>query len=262
MKQLFEGKITYKEEGADKESTYSYLIDALTFTEAETNLTKYMVDWMDIKDFYVKSLTHKSYEDLVYLHEQDDYEWFEAKVKMKVDGDKWISFSYLVADETTKRATIQLLDYLSDSDGEVKITSIKEKPLADIIIRKNWSDSDIGNPDNIVILSFEEQKDIDFKLSEMEDRNNTIMKALGAISLSFRKYTIKVNSKNLELAKGKRLGSRVLRTWNEEFIDEDTEEVVTIERNEVLLERGGIIDDEMIETILGSSSKEIKVFRD
>ncbi len=40
---------------------------------------------------------------------------------------------------------------------------------------------------------------------------------------------------------GKRLAARVLRTWVEDFVDEDTGEVVSIERNEVVLERDTVL---------------------
>ncbi|MEZ4994220.1 MAG: DNA-directed RNA polymerase subunit beta [Saprospiraceae bacterium] len=54
----------------------------------------------------------------------------------------------------------------------------------------------------------------------------------------------------LEQAIGRKLAARVLRTWTEDFVDEDTGEVVTIERNEIILERDIILDEDNIEEIL------------
>jgi len=54
---------------------------------------------------------------------------------------------------------------------------------------------------------------------------------------------------------GRRLAARVLRSWVEDFVDEDTGEVVSIERNEVILERDSVLDEEAIDTI---SDMEIK----
>jgi DNA-directed RNA polymerase subunit beta len=54
----------------------------------------------------------------------------------------------------------------------------------------------------------------------------------------------------LEKAIGQKLAARVLRTWSEDFVDEDTGEVITIERNEVILERDTILDEENIHYVL------------
>ncbi len=51
---------------------------------------------------------------------------------------------------------------------------------------------------------------------------------------------------------GRKLAARVLRSWTEDFVDEDTGEVVTIERNEILLERDVILDEDNIEQVLES----------
>jgi DNA-directed RNA polymerase subunit beta len=63
---------------------------------------------------------------------------------------------------------------------------------------------------------------------------------------------IKVNKTNLKKSIGGKLAARVLKTWNEDFVDEDTGEVVYIERNEIALERGTILEEEHIEIILES----------
>jgi DNA-directed RNA polymerase subunit beta len=60
---------------------------------------------------------------------------------------------------------------------------------------------------------------------------------------------VKADKKALEKFEGKRLAARVLRSWVEDFVDEDTGEVVSIERNEVVLERDSILDAEAIEMI-------------
>ncbi len=61
---------------------------------------------------------------------------------------------------------------------------------------------------------------------------------------------IKVDKNTLEANEGKKLAARVLRSWVEDFVDEDTGEVVSIERNEVVLERDSILDEENIDMIL------------
>ena len=66
----------------------------------------------------------------------------------------------------------------------------------------------------------------------------------------------------LKKAAGRKLAARVLRTWVEDFVDEDTGEVVSIDRNEVLLERDTILTEEDIEMILDSGSKSIILHRE
>ena len=68
---------------------------------------------------------------------------------------------------------------------------------------------------------------------------------------------IEANKTNLKKAVGRRLAARVLRTWTEDFVDEDTGEVVSIQRNEVLMERDSEITEEDISLILESGHKSI-----
>ncbi len=63
---------------------------------------------------------------------------------------------------------------------------------------------------------------------------------------------IKVNAKNLKKSVGRKLAARVLRKWTEDFVDEDTGEVVTIERNEIILERDVLLDEDNVQHILGA----------
>jgi DNA-directed RNA polymerase subunit beta len=67
---------------------------------------------------------------------------------------------------------------------------------------------------------------------------------------------------NLRAAIGRKLAARVLRTWTEDFVDEDTGEVVSIDRNEVLLERDSAISADDIETILDSGTKSVILHRE
>ena len=68
---------------------------------------------------------------------------------------------------------------------------------------------------------------------------------------------VKADKKTLHANLGKRLAARVLRTWVEDFVDEDTGEVVSLERNEIVLERDTILDDENIAMILELGVKSV-----
>lgn len=66
---------------------------------------------------------------------------------------------------------------------------------------------------------------------------------------------IKVNKTQLKAAIGRKLAARVLKSWIEDFVDEDTGEVVSIERNEVILERNTVLDADNILQILETDVK-------
>jgi len=68
---------------------------------------------------------------------------------------------------------------------------------------------------------------------------------------------VKVNKANLKKLVGRRLAARVLKTWIEDFVDEDTGEVVSIERNEVILDRELVIGEEHLESIMDSGAKSL-----
>ncbi|MDA3614819.1 DNA-directed RNA polymerase subunit beta [Polluticaenibacter yanchengensis] len=61
---------------------------------------------------------------------------------------------------------------------------------------------------------------------------------------------------------GRKLAARVLRTWVEDFVDEDTGEVVSLERNEVIMERDTVLDEGAIDTIIEMEVKSVFVQRE
>jgi DNA-directed RNA polymerase subunit beta len=73
---------------------------------------------------------------------------------------------------------------------------------------------------------------------------------------------VKTDKKTLGKYVGKRLAARVLRTWVEDFVDEDTGEVVSIERNEIVMERDTILDEEAIDTISEMDVKSVFIQRE
>ncbi len=68
---------------------------------------------------------------------------------------------------------------------------------------------------------------------------------------------IKVTKKDINKYIGRKLAARVLKSWNEDFVDEDTGEVVSIERNEILIDRDTFLDEDNIELILENEIKTI-----
>jgi len=72
----------------------------------------------------------------------------------------------------------------------------------------------------------------------------------------------KVSKTSIKKLVGRKLAARVLKTWVEDFVDEDTGEVVSIERNEVILDRETVIESEHVDLIVDSGAKTILLHRD
>ena len=73
---------------------------------------------------------------------------------------------------------------------------------------------------------------------------------------------VKVNKKSLKAVIGSKLAARLLKSWNEDFVDEDTGEVVSIERNEIIMDRGTEITEDNLLEILESGAQSILVHKD
>ena len=73
---------------------------------------------------------------------------------------------------------------------------------------------------------------------------------------------IKVTKANLKKVEGRTLAAKVLHTWFEDFVDEDTGEVVSVERNQTIIDREVVIDESVIESILDSGVKTILIHKE
>ena len=73
---------------------------------------------------------------------------------------------------------------------------------------------------------------------------------------------VKVSKAGLKKVLGRKLAARVLKTWHEDFVDEDTGEVVSIERNEIIFDRDTILDKEHIDEIIESGAKTVLLHKE
>ena len=73
---------------------------------------------------------------------------------------------------------------------------------------------------------------------------------------------VKVSKTGLKKVIGRKLAARVLNTWHEDFVDEDTGEVISIERNEIVIDRDTVIEKEHVEEILEASVKTILLHKE
>ena len=73
---------------------------------------------------------------------------------------------------------------------------------------------------------------------------------------------IKVSKAGLKKVLGRKLAARVLNTWFEDFVDEDTGEVVSIERNEIVLDRDTVLEKEHIDQIMEANAKTVLLHKE
>jgi len=73
---------------------------------------------------------------------------------------------------------------------------------------------------------------------------------------------VKVSKSGLKKVLGRKLAARVLNTWHEDFVDEDTGEVVSIERNEIVLDRDTVLEKEHIDEIIDADVKTILLHKE
>ncbi len=73
---------------------------------------------------------------------------------------------------------------------------------------------------------------------------------------------VKVSKTGLKKIVGRKLAARVLKSWVEDFVDEDTGEVVSIERNEVIIDRETVLEEDHLDEIIDSGVKTILVHKD
>jgi len=73
---------------------------------------------------------------------------------------------------------------------------------------------------------------------------------------------VKVSKAGLKKVLGRKLAARVLKTWHEDFVDEDTGEVVSIERNEIVFDRDTILEKEHIDEIIDAGTKTVLLHKE
>ncbi len=73
---------------------------------------------------------------------------------------------------------------------------------------------------------------------------------------------LKVSKTSVKKSVGRKLAARVLKTWTEDFVDEDTGEVVSIERNEVVIDRDTILENDHVDLIVNSGAETILLHKE
>ena len=135
----FEAKVKYikiNEDGREKKVNEAYLLDAMSYTEAESRITHEMESVMK-GDYYISSLKKSNITELVPSEDENDDRWYKAKVNI-IDADevsgkgKSTAQYYLVAAADTDRALENLKKNLSTFVVPYEIANISDTKFIDV----------------------------------------------------------------------------------------------------------------------------------
>ena len=124
------------EDGRTKKSTDSYLLDAMSYTEAEARIMLEMESVIN-GDYYINPLKKSNITEVVYSEDENDDRWYKAKVAIidadEISGKSKTSFTYyLVAASNINRALENLEKALATFIVPYEIASIADTPIVDV----------------------------------------------------------------------------------------------------------------------------------
>lgn len=174
MNTWFECKVKYQkidQTGKDKMVSELYLIDAVSFTEAESRINKELEPYIS-GEFFVSTIKIANFSELV-PNENGD-RWFKCKVAfITMDEEKGVerrSNTYMLVQANNVKDAYDTLDKsLSDTASDYEIPSIQESPLMDVF-KYFDDDTDKKVPDNFKPLTqIDESNDLDYDIEEAID---------------------------------------------------------------------------------------------
>lgn len=164
----FEAKVKYikvNEDGREKKVTESYLLDAMSYTEAESRITREMESVVK-GDYYITGLKKSNITELVESVDENDDRWYKAKIAI-IDADevsgkeKSSNQYYLVAASNINRALENLEKSMSTFVVPYEIGSISDTSFMDVF--PYFSDGNEELTDNLRPLKKDESDDTDFE---------------------------------------------------------------------------------------------------
>lgn len=144
MYSWFECKIKFQkvvENGLEKKVTEAYLVDALSFTEAETRITEEMKPFIT-GEFDVAAIKKANYSEVFFSEKDDDDKWFKCKVAFitldEKSGKEKKSYTYiLVQASDIDKAKNSLVEGMKNTLSDYVLESITETKLMDVYPYEN-----------------------------------------------------------------------------------------------------------------------------
>lgn len=137
--QFFEISVCYEkmqEDGSQKKETEKYVVDAMSFTEAEERITKEMQAYI-IGNFDIKSEVPATYSELIFSDADMEDKWYKTKVRFiyldeKTGKEKCCNTNYLVQASTIDSALNNVSEVFRGMMMDYDIISIKETKIMDV----------------------------------------------------------------------------------------------------------------------------------
>ena len=141
VSKFFEVKIQYQkmqEDGKEKKVTEQYVVEAMSFTEAETRIAEEMLPYTD-GDLYVVSEKIAPYNEIFISDNSTDDKWFVSKVGFitldeKTAKEKKQTFRYLVQAATSELAMYYTKEIFSHGMSDYSIDAVKDTPTLDVFL--------------------------------------------------------------------------------------------------------------------------------
>ena len=143
VSKFFEVKIQYQkilENGKEKKVTEQYVVESLSFTEAEARIIKEMTPYVS-GDFDVVSEKIAPYNEIFLSENSNDDKWFISKVGFitldeKTAKEKKHTFRYLVQAETSEKAMDYTKEMFSHGMSDYSIDSVHDTPTLDVFLHE------------------------------------------------------------------------------------------------------------------------------
>lgn len=154
VSKYFEVKIQYQqmqEDGREKKVSEQYVVEALSFTEAENRIIEEMTPYIS-GEFDVVSEKIAAYSEIILSDKSDDDKWFISKVGFitldeRTAKEKKQTFRYLVQAETSEIALDYTKEMLSHGMSDYSIDSVQDTPTLDVFLYESKKDV-VENPED------------------------------------------------------------------------------------------------------------------
>ena len=141
VSKFFEVKVQYQkmqDDGKEKNVTEQYVVEALSFTEAESRITEEMTTYTD-GDFDVVSEKIAPYNEILLSDNSNDDKWFLSKVAFitldeRTAKEKKQTFRYLVQSQTSELALEYTKEMFSHGMSDYSIDSVQDTPTLDVFL--------------------------------------------------------------------------------------------------------------------------------
>nr|DAR09513.1 MAG TPA: protein of unknown function (DUF4494) [Caudoviricetes sp.] len=139
----FEAKVRYDkrlDDGQEKKVTEVFVVDALSFTEAETKITEEMSAYTS-GEIFIKAITRATYSEVFFSDNTEDDKWYRTKLAFitldeNTGKEKKTFISYLVQAKNIDKARSYIKEVMNSTMNDYDVASISETPVLDIFEHK------------------------------------------------------------------------------------------------------------------------------